>query len=101
MKGEVYIMAKESDVTMLDERYDEALVEVIEELVRLKKLVDDPDHPFENLYSPHHGWALLHEEMDELWEEIRKKNKDRDKDAMREEAMQIAALAIRFMTDLT
>lgn len=86
---------------MLDKRHKEAIWEVTEELVRLKKLVDDPNHPFENLYSPHHGWALLHEEMDELWEEIRKKNKDRDKAAMREEAMQIAALAIRFMADLT
>ena len=83
------------------ERYLKALEEVKAELFRLKALVDDPNHPFENLYSPHHGWALLHEEMDELWEEIRKKNKDRDKEAMREEAVQIAALAIRFITDLT
>ena len=85
----------------LDERYDEALVEVVEELIMLKAKVDDPNHPFDNLHSPHHGWALLHEEMDELWEEIRKKNEFRDKESMREEAKQIAALAIRFMTDLT
>jgi len=86
---------------MLDEQYDQAFIEVIEELFRLEQLVDDPDHPFDHLQSPHQGWALLYEELDELWEEIRKKNKDRDKKAMREEAVQLAALAIRFIRDLT
>ena len=85
----------------MDVKHSKAMREVYQELVRLMKLVDDPDHPFSDLHSPHHGWALLHEEMDELWDEIRKKNEFRDKEAMREEAMQIAALAIRFMTDLT
>ena len=77
-----------------DARYNKALLEVVDELMMLKSKVDDPN-------SPHHGYALLLEEMDELWEEIRKKNQFRDLEAMREEAMQIAALAIRFMVDLT
>jgi len=84
-----------------DARYNKAVLEVMDELMMLKAKVDDPNHPFDNLHSPHHGYALLLEEMDELWEEIRKKNKFRDLEAMREEAMQIAALAIRFMVDLT
>ncbi|MCK4976151.1 MAG: hypothetical protein KAS36_04395 [Anaerolineales bacterium] len=84
-----------------DLRYHDAILEVVDELKMLKAKVDDPNHPFANLHSPHHGYALLLEEMDELWEEIRKKNEFRDLEAMREEAMQIAALAIRFMVDLT
>jgi len=84
-----------------DARYNKALLEVVDELMMLKSKVDDPNHPFADLHSPHHGYALLLEEMDELWEEIRKKNQFRDLEAMREEAMQIAALAIRFMVDLT
>ena len=84
-----------------NEQYNKAITEVADELTMLKAKVDDPNHPFADLHSPHHGYALLLEEMDELWEEIRKKNQFRDLEAMREEAMQIAALAIRFMVDLT
>lgn len=45
--------------------------------------------------SPHEGWAVLKEEMDELWDEI--KNKQPDKDRMREEAIQVGAMAIKFI----
>jgi NTP pyrophosphatase (non-canonical NTP hydrolase) len=85
----------------MEAKYHKALEEVSQELERLSKLVNDPTHPFDDLQSVHQGYALLLEELDELWEEIRKKNKLRDNEAMREEAKQISALAIRFMTDLT
>lgn len=49
--------------------------------------------------SPHEGYAVLLEEVDELWDEVRMKGHDRD--AMRKEAMQVAAMALRFMVDLT
>ncbi len=84
-----------------DLRYHDAILEVVDELKMLKAKVDDPNHPFADLHSPHHGYALLLEEMDELWDEVKKKNIARNPWAMREEAMQIAALAIRFMVDLT
>lgn len=82
-------------------KYSKALKEVAHELRRLKALCDDPNHPFDDLQSVHQAYALLLEELDELWDEIKKKNDKRNPEAMREEAMQIAALAIRFMTDLT
>ena len=82
-------------------RYLRALDEVTDELRRLKALCDDPDHPFDKLQSVHQGYGLLLEELDELWDEIKKKNDLRNTKAMREEAKQLAALAIRFMTDLT
>jgi len=82
-------------------KYSQALKEVAHELRRLKSLCDDPNHPFDDLQSVHQAYALLLEELDELWDEIKKKNDARNPEAMREEAMQIAALAIRFMTDLT
>lgn len=49
--------------------------------------------------SPHEGWAVIKEEMDELWEHVRG-NTGRGPDA-RGEAMQVAAMAIRYMADLT
>lgn len=51
--------------------------------------------------SPHEGWAILYEEVDELWDEVKKKRKLRSPELMRGECMQIAAAAIRFMHDLT
>ena len=51
--------------------------------------------------SPHHGYGVILEELDELWDEIKKQTDDRKKDTMRFEAAQVAATAIRFMIDLT
>lgn len=56
---------------------------------------------FPAMRSPHEGYAIILEEMDELWQEIRKQHHVRTKDAMRKEAKQVAAMAIRFMQDLT
>lgn len=51
--------------------------------------------------SAHEGWAVIMEELDELWEEVRKRRALRDRDRMRREAIQVAAMAIRFVLDVT
>ena len=51
--------------------------------------------------SSHEGFAVLHEEFDELKAEVWKngaKHPDRN-DLMRKEAIQVAAMALRFLTD--
>jgi hypothetical protein len=48
--------------------------------------------------SKHHGYAVLLEELEELWDEIKKKKSS--KPAMRDEAVQVAAMAMRFIHDL-
>ena len=70
----------------------QALEEVEDEYRRAKGAYPD-------LKSPHEGWAVLFEEVDELWDEVKEKNHDSIR--MRKEAMQIAAMALRFMVDLT
>ena len=50
--------------------------------------------------SVHEGWAVILEEVDKLWEEVRRKRHKRNKAKMRHEAAQIAACAIRFINDL-
>jgi len=74
------------------DQYPEML-EVMYEFCRAKNL-----HP--NWKSSHEGWALIKEELDELWDEIRRKEKDQDFFQMRTEAMQVAAMGIRFMIDI-
>lgn len=51
--------------------------------------------------SAHEGYSVLLEEVDELWEEVKKSPKKRDMNAMRNEAMQVAAMALRFLHDVT
>lgn len=46
--------------------------------------------------SPHEGYAILLEEVDELWDEIKANNHGRAID----EALQVAAMAVRFVTDI-
>ena len=55
---------------------------------------------FKPFNSAHEGYGVLAEEVEELWEEIRKKRSMRDKGRMWNEAKQVAAVAMRFMVDL-
>ena len=50
--------------------------------------------------SAHEAYAVILEEVDELWDEVKKKRALRSKRAMREELIQIAAMAIRAVADL-
>ena len=51
--------------------------------------------------SAHEGYAVLLEEVDELWQHVKVKRGQRLTHAMRAEAIQIAAMAVRFIIDLT
>lgn len=53
-------------------------------------------HPSMN--SPHEGYAVILEELEELWEEIKAQRFDMDK--ARKEAAQVAAMGIRFLMDI-
>ena len=49
--------------------------------------------------SPHEGFAILKEEIDELWQEVKTNGSFNNHVRMTEEAKQVAAMALRFMTD--
>jgi hypothetical protein len=48
----------------------------------------------------HEGYAVLLEEVDELWAHVKMRQGRRDIEAMRKEAIQVAAMALRFAYDL-
>lgn len=78
---------------MESDRPVEAANEVLDEIESAKK--NWP--PFN---SAHEGFAVLLEEVEELKAHVWTNQKRRDLVAMRKEAKQVAAMAIRFMTEV-
>lgn len=72
----------------------EAYTQVLAEL-------SDAQARHSTMRSMHQGYAVLLEEVDELWTEIKKKEDQRHYLRVRQEAAQIAATALRIMIDLT
>jgi hypothetical protein len=68
-------------------------VAVSDELQRAER-----DYPAFN--SAHEGFAVILEEVDELKAEVWKSPKNRNMAAMEREAVQVAAMALRFLRDV-
>lgn len=59
--------------------------------------VDTATEKFAAFNSTHEGYAVILEELDELWECVKQNDQTT---AMYNEAIQVAAMAIRFVMDL-
>lgn len=59
--------------------------------------LESASRKFPNFHSGHEGWAVIQEELDELFDEI-KANGPPERHA--HEAIQVAAMAIRYLRDL-
>ena len=46
--------------------------------------------------SSHEAFAVIQEELDELWEEIKKKQSERDPSALYQGALQVAATVLKY-----
>jgi hypothetical protein len=55
---------------------------------------------FPRFASAHEAYAVLLEEIDELWDEVKKRPTERRDYVIRAEAIQVAAMAIRFVLDV-
>lgn len=72
------------------ELQDQAVAgEVLAELALARKV-------FPAFHTPHEGYAVILEEVDELWREVQLGRRK----SMRNEAIQVAAMAIRFVVDV-
>ncbi len=50
--------------------------------------------------SAHEGWAVIREEVDELWDDVKKKPSKRNAEDMYSELVQVAAMAQRMAEDI-
>ena len=73
---------------------DDALREIGDEVTRAKSLWP------RDFTTAHEGYAVLLEEVDELWDHVKTNQKRRDLIAMRKEAIKVAAMALRFATEV-
>lgn len=72
----------------MDEIFDEIKEEVA---IAIKK--------YPSFHSLHEGYAVLLEEVDELWEQVKRKQGNRNYYSVKKECIQIAAMAIRIIRD--
>ena len=71
----------------------------VEQAVTLVRAeLDEATGKFGPMASAHEGYAVILEELDELWAEIRSKRATRA--SVTAEAVQVAAMALRFLTDV-
>lgn len=80
---------------MKTEDYKLTCDQVFEEVKRAKTLFPT------DFVNQHEGYAVALEEVDELWDEVKKNQRNYDLAAQRKEAIQAAAMFIRFATELT
>lgn len=73
---------------------------LIRVLREVKNEVQDATSKWPPFNSAHEAFAVLDEERDELWDHVKTNQKRRDLAAMRAEAIQVAAMAVRFALEV-
>lgn len=79
-------------VTDMDKRANQAIGLIMDELRRAQV--------WPAMNSAHEGYAVLAEEVDELWDHVKVKQGQRNLSEMTYEAVQVAAMALRFIIDV-
>ena len=68
-------------------------------LMQITDELSEAKNKFPGFHSLHEGYAVLKEEVDELWDLVRGKEAERDPQLVERECIQIAAMAIRIILD--
>jgi flagellar hook-associated protein FlgK len=71
----------------------DVISDVREEVIRAEEL-------HKPINSLHEGYAVIAEELDEFWDQVKRKARDRDPVAVRTELIQTAAMCVRTITNV-
>lgn len=74
-------------------RIDEAFKQIENEYLRATDLYPD-------LHSNHEAYAVIKEEMDELWDAIKKSKETHGNKEIREELIHVGAMVVRYLNNL-
>lgn len=55
---------------------------------------------YPDLHSNHEGYAVIKEEVDELWDEVKKSKDTKGNERIRHELIQIGAMVVRYLDNL-
>jgi hypothetical protein len=72
---------------------------VIRILVDILEEFDNASENFPKMASPHEGYAIIKEELEELWHEIKNNKKKKSRERARLEGLQTAAMSLRLLYD--
>ena len=78
---------------MEQNKHEKAIEDAIKEVSRAREM-------WPSMHSAHEGYAVLLEEVEELWEHVKANQKRRNIEDMRTEAIQVAAMAICFAAEV-
>lgn len=73
-------------------------VKLVGMLAQVQREYQDARAKHVRMRSRHEGWAIIKEELDELWDEVRKKHPTVNE--MRKEAIQVAAMAVAYALEV-
>ncbi len=62
--------------------------------------LEDATEKYGAFASGHEGYAIIKEELEELWEEVKNHQKDGATGPLTDEAVQVAAMSLRFLMDV-
>lgn len=97
---------------LIDKHLEEQLTEILQKQKSLKKLnpikdkivnavlseLEKAEAKFSPFNSAHEGYAVLKEEVDELWDVVKMQQSNPERiPKMRKEAIQVAAMSLRFL----
>lgn len=76
---------------LIEEQYIDSALRMVRAEIRLA------GEKFPPMRSPHEGYAIIKEEVDEMWDAIKKNEISHS----RGEAIQVAAMAVRYAMDIS
>ena len=102
-----YVEEDEDFFATLADNDDDATIRLDRTGMKIAEVMNSVENEIQRaveLHGPmnslHEGYAVILEEMDELWDQVKLRAHNRDLENIREEAIQIAAMAARLVVDL-
>jgi hypothetical protein len=100
LSRQIMIDAEEERKAKNDDEKDTILMSVEQIFKDVENELIRANKKFPNFHSPHEGYGVIKEEFEELWDQIKINKTCTGNRLMRNEAIQVAAMAVKFIDNL-